>query len=80
MLGNRLLGGGEDGPEAVLPLSKFYKNLEAILGKSVGKTSLVVQIGIEHFENTSGQDVEDFARIVTQRIQHELEIQEVNFA
>lgn len=79
-LGNKMLGGGEAGPEAVLPLSKFYQKLESILAKNMGKTSLVVQVGIEHFENTSGQDVEDFARVVAQRIQHELEIREVSFA
>lgn len=78
-MGNKLLGGGEAGPEAVLPLSKFYQKLEAILGKSLGKTSLVVQIGIERFENTNGQDVEDFARQVAQRIHHELEIREASF-
>lgn len=31
-LGNKLLGGGEAGPEAVLPLSSFYSELRSILG------------------------------------------------
>lgn len=31
MMGNNFLGGGEAGPEAVLPLSSFYDNLSGIL-------------------------------------------------
>jgi hypothetical protein len=79
-LGSKLLGGGEAGPEAVLPLSKFYHELESILGKQRSSTSLVVQVDIEHFENSSGQDVESFVQEVAQKLQHELEIREVSFA
>ncbi len=47
-LGGRLLGGGEAGPEAVLPLSSFYSELAAILdarlaGLSPGGAPLVEQ-------------------------------------
>ena len=79
-MGNKMLGGGEAGPEAVLPLTRFYHELETILGKQRSSTNLVVQVDIEHFENSSGQDVESFAQEVAQRIQHELEIREVSFA
>lgn len=35
-LGNKLLGGGEAGPEAVLPLSGFYSELRSILASFIG--------------------------------------------
>ena len=35
MLGKRLLGGGEAGPEAVLPLRSFYDELSRILNKKL---------------------------------------------
>lgn len=35
-LGNKLLGGGESGPEAVLPLSSFYSELRSILTSFMG--------------------------------------------
>lgn len=35
-MGNTLLGGGEAGPEAVLPLSGFYDNLRSILSSFIG--------------------------------------------
>lgn len=36
MLGSRLLGGGEAGPEAVLPLRSFYDELSRILDSKIG--------------------------------------------
>ena len=36
MLGSRLLGGGEAGPEAVLPLRSFYDELSRILDSKLG--------------------------------------------
>ena len=36
MLGKRLLGGGEAGPEAVLPLRSFYDELSRILDSKLG--------------------------------------------
>ena len=35
-LGKRLLGGGESGPEAVLPLRSFYDELGNIIGRTMG--------------------------------------------
>ena len=35
-LGSKLLGGGEAGPEAVLPLRSFYDELSKILNKTMG--------------------------------------------
>ena len=37
MLGKKMLGGGEAGPEAVLPLRSFYAELELILDKLLGE-------------------------------------------
>lgn len=39
MLGKRLLGGGEAGPEAVLPLRSFYDELSRILDSKLGSGS-----------------------------------------
>lgn len=39
MQGDRFLGGGESGAEAVLPLSSFYAELEAILRNAMGQTT-----------------------------------------
>lgn len=76
MLGNRLLGGGEAGPEAVLPLSSFYDNLRAMLNQltnSRGNSGTVVQVNIEHFENNTDQDLDDIVEYVEDRIQFKAE-------
>ena len=73
-LGNNLLGGGEAGPEAVLPLSGFYDQLEAILGRYMGRNGGVsVQVSIEHFENNTDQDVDELADTVAERIQTKID-------
>lgn len=75
--GGNLLGGGEAGQEAVLPLSDFYRELEAILASFMGAVqSLVVQVNIEHFENTREQDVDDLADQLSERIQFNLQKKE----
>lgn len=72
-IGNTLLGGGEAGPEAVLPLASFYDNLRSILSQFVGSrgaaSGLLVQVNIEHFENSGEQDVDELAEQVADRIQ-----------
>lgn len=72
-MGGKLLAGGEAGKEAVLPLTEFYSELEAIMTKFRGSSGLVVQVNIEHFENTSGQDVDEFTQQVAQKLQFEVE-------
>lgn len=37
MLGKKMLGGGEAGPEAILPLRSFYAELEQIMDKLLGE-------------------------------------------
>lgn len=69
-----LLGGGEAGPEAVLPLSGFYDQLEAILGRYMGRNGGVsVKVSIEHFENNTDQDVDELADTVAERIQTKID-------
>jgi len=66
-LGNNLLAGGEAGQEAVLPLKSFYDKLETIVGgQSIG---ISLEINIDHFDNSSQQDVKDFAQRVAEEIQ-----------
>lgn len=69
-----LLGGGEAGPEAVLPLSGFYNQLDTILGRYMGRSGGVsVQVSIEHFENNTDQDVDELAETVAERIQTKID-------
>lgn len=72
-IGNTLLGGGEAGPEAVLPLASFYDNLRSILSQFVGSrgaaSGLLVQVNIEHFENSGEQDIDVLAEQVADHIQ-----------
>ncbi len=79
-MGGKLLAGGEAGKEAVLPLTEFYSELEAIMTKFRGSSGLVVQVNIEHFENTSGQDVDEFTQQVAQKLQFEVEKWEAGLA
>lgn len=69
-----LLGGGEAGPEAVLPLSGFYNQLDTILGRYMGRSGGVsVKVSIEHFENNTDQDVDELAETVAERIQTKID-------
>lgn len=73
-LGNNLLGGGEAGQEAVLPLSSFYKNMETIMANVMQTTpaGIMLTLTIEHFENSSGEDVKELAQRVAVEIQREV--------
>lgn len=74
-IGNTLLGGGERGPEAVLPLSSFYDNLRSILASFAGistASTVNVELHIEHFENKSNQDLDELADYVEDRIQSKI--------
>lgn len=78
--GGKLLGGGEAGQEAILPLDSFYQNLEAILTRHQGGHSgLVVQVNIDHFVNSGGQDVDDLAHAVADALQFEIMRREAAF-
>lgn len=74
-MGGTLLGGGEAGQEAVLPLSDFYSHLEGILSKIMGNTAspLVVQVSIEHFENGGTEDIKEIARRVGIEVRREID-------
>lgn len=80
-MGGKLLGGGEAGQEAVLPLSDFYSNLDSIMGKYLrGRTGMLVELNIEHFENNSDRDVDALADQVAERIDHKIQKEGAVFA
>lgn len=72
-LGDRLLGGGEAGPEAVLPLNSFYDNLRSILTQLIGSmpvgNTVRVELRIDHFENHSNSDLEEIVEYIEDSIQ-----------
>lgn len=74
MRGN-LLGGGEAGQEAVLPLSDFYGHLDGILSRYMNNTAsgLVIQLNIERFENGGSEDIKEIARRVGIEVRREVE-------
>lgn len=74
-------GFGEAGREAILPLDSFYSNLEDILTRrGAGGTQLVVDVNIEHFDNSSGQDPRDFANAVIDELNVRLQQRGAAFA
>ena len=76
----KLLGGGEAGKEAILPLDGFYKNLESIMAKySAGHGGISIELVIEHFENSSGQDIDGLAAAVAEAMQTEIARREAAF-
>lgn len=74
-MGGNLLGGGEAGQEAVLPLSDFYSHLDGILSRYMNNTAsgLVIQLNIEHFENGGSEDIKEIARRVGIEVRREVE-------
>lgn len=74
-MGGNLLGGGEAGQEAVLPLSDFYDHLDGILSRYMNNTAsgLVVQLNIERFENGGSEDIKGIARRVGIEVRREVE-------
>lgn len=83
-LGNKLLGGGEAGPEAVLPLASFYDNLRNILSSFIGTVSasriVKVDVNIEHFENHSDADLDGIVDYVEDKVQSKIERKEAAWA
>lgn len=74
-MGGNLLGGGEAGQEAVLPLSDFYGHLDGILSRYMNNTAsgLVIQLSIERFENGGSEDIKEIARRVGIEVRREVE-------
>ena len=74
-MGGNLLGGGEAGQEAVLPLSDFYSRLDGILSRYMNNTAsgLVIQLNIERFENGGSEDIKEIARRVGIEVRREVE-------
>lgn len=74
-MGGNLLGGGEAGQEAVLPLSDFYDHLDGILSRHMNNTAsgLVVQLNIERFENGGSEDIKEIARRVGIEVRREID-------
>lgn len=74
-MGGNLLGGGEAGQEAVLPLSDFYDHLDGILSRYMNSTAsgLVIQLNIERFENGGSEDIKEIARRVGIEVRREVE-------
>lgn len=74
-MGGNLLGGGEAGQEAVLPLSDFYSHLDGILLRHMNNTAsgLVIQLNIERFENGGSEDIKEIARRVGIEVRREVE-------
>lgn len=74
-MGGNLLGGGEAGQEAVLPLSDFYDHLDGILSRYMNNTAsgLVIQLNIERFENGGSEDIKEIARSVGIEVRREVE-------
>ena len=74
-MGGNLLGGGEAGREAVLPLSDFYGHLDGILSRYMNNTAsgLVIQLNIARFENGGSEDIKEIARRVGIEVRREVE-------
>ena len=74
-MGGNLLGGGEAGQEAVLPLYDFYGHLDGILSRYMNNTAsgLVIQLNIERFENGGSEDIKEIARRVGIEVRREVE-------
>ena len=74
-MGGNLLGGGEAGQEAVLPLSDFYGHLDGILSRYMNNmaSGLVIQLNIERFENGGSEDIKEIARRVGIEVRREVE-------
>jgi TP901 family phage tail tape measure protein len=74
-MGDNLLGGGEAGQEAVLPLSDFYDHLDGILSRYMNNTAsgLFIQLNIERFENGGSEDIKEIARRVGIEVRREVE-------
>jgi hypothetical protein len=59
MNGSTLLAGGEAGPEAILPLGSFYKELEGMLESRLDMSGLEKYLAIIADNSTKGIYLED---------------------
>ena len=81
-MGGNLLGGGEAGQEAVLPLSDFYDHLDGILSRYMTNagSGLIIQVSIDHFENSRTEDIQELARRVGIEVRREVDKKRGAFA
>lgn len=81
-MGGNLLGGGEAGQEAVLPLSDFYDHLDGILSRYMtnADSGLIIQVSIDHFENSRAEDIQELARRVGIEVRREVDKKRGAFA
>lgn len=81
-MGGNLLGGGEAGQEAVLPLSDFYDHLDGILSRYMtnADSGLIIQVSIDHFENSRTEDIQELARRVGIEVRREVDKKRGAFA
>lgn len=71
--GGKLLGGGEAGKEAILPLDSFYHELDTIMSKySHGISGMVVNVNVGNIESSSGDDIQRLAVLVADEIYAEV--------
>lgn len=81
-MGGNLLGGGEAGQEAVLPLSDFYDHLDGIMARYMNSATggLVVEVNIDRFENSRTEDIQELARRVGIEVRREVDKKRGAFA
>lgn len=81
-MGGNLLGGGEAGQEAVLPLSDFYDHLDGIMARYMNNATggLVVEVNIDRFENSRTEDIQELARRVGIEVRREVDKKRGAFA
>lgn len=81
-MGGTLLGGGEAGQEAVLPLSDFYDHLDEIMARYMNNATggLVVEVNIDRFENSRTEDIQELARRVGIEVRREVDKKRGAFA
>lgn len=72
MQGKKMLGGGEAGAEAVLPLNSFYRELSNIINR-MGGGGVSVALHIDKFENNSDRDLDEICDYVEDKLTTKLE-------
>lgn len=55
--GNTLLGGGEAGAEAILPLASFYNRLNAMLDNKIGKLAMAGGVAVYVYNELDGEEI-----------------------
>ncbi|HCG4535567.1 TPA: phage tail tape measure protein [Salmonella enterica subsp. enterica serovar Typhi str. AG3] len=63
-MGNTILGGGEAGPEAILPLNGFYKNLDSLFKNYLDRSGTTINVNAEPTAKAIAREVERSQRKV----------------